>query len=55
MERAEAERLTYCVTKSPRGFLAHCRELDIGREAKTVSMAIEALRNAITNGQGKAT
>ena len=54
MERAEAEKLTYCVTKSPRGFFAHCRDLDIGREGETVSMAIEALRSAITNHLVKA-
>ncbi len=47
MERAEAETCTYHVTRNGRGFRAQCRELDVGVEAATVSMAIEALRSAI--------
>src|ERR1035437_8731543 len=48
MERAEAETCTYHVTKTAHGFLARCRDLDVGVEGATVSMAIEALRSAIT-------
>lgn len=48
MERTEAETCTYHVTKTAHGFLARCRDLDVGAEGATVSMAIEALRSAIT-------
>jgi len=48
MERAEAETCTYHVTRTAHGFLARCRHLDVGAEGATVSMAIEALRSAIT-------
>jgi hypothetical protein len=48
MERAEAETCTYHVTRTSQGFLARCRDLDVGAEGATVSMAIEALRSAIT-------
>ena len=45
--RREAESCTYHVTLSPRGFLAYCREVNIGCEADTIAFAIDALRNAI--------
>ena len=48
MERAEAETCTYHVTLSGHGFLARCRDLDVSMEGATVSMAIEALRSALT-------
>ena len=47
MERAEAETCTYHVTRSAHGFVARSRDLDVGVEGATVSMAIEALRSAI--------
>jgi len=49
--RRAAESCTYHVTLSPHGFLAYCREANIGREADSVSVAIDALRDAIEASQ----
>lgn len=47
MSRAEAETCTYHVKMCDNGFLAYCREMNISREGDTVSVAVDALRNAI--------
>lgn len=52
--RQEAESCTYHVTLSRHGFLAYCREANIGREADSVAVAISALRAAIEASHGKA-
>ena len=45
--RKAAETCTYHVTVSRNGFLASCREMNVGREGDTVALAIDALRTAI--------
>lgn len=51
--RREAESCTYHVTRSPHGFVAYCREVNIAREADTVAVAIDALRDAIEESHRK--
>jgi len=51
--RRQAESCTYHVTLSQHGFLAFCREANIGREADTVAVAIDALRDAIEESHRK--
>jgi hypothetical protein len=54
MDRQEADACTYRVTRSEHGFLARCRDLELGREGHTVSIAVAALRSAIAaNRQAK--
>lgn len=43
----EAETCTYHVRASERGYVAYCREKNLGREGSTVAHAIQALRTAI--------
>jgi hypothetical protein len=45
--RKAAETCTYHVTASRNGFLASCREMNVGREGDTVAHAVDALRTAI--------